>query len=89
MPFWIVFGFAAAVTGAGFVAVVALIVHRAIRAARDPEYRATIEALQARRMRAHDWSTSQLPPPVPSYDPATDPGNPASPMFPGDPGNPT
>ena len=80
MPFEVVFGIAAAVIAAGFVSVVSLAVHGAVRSARDPEYRARLEARSsALGGRSTTWTSS---------DPALDPGNPASAMFPGNPGNP-
>lgn len=81
MPFEVVFGFGVAVTSIGFVAVIGLVVHRAVRSARDPAYRARIEAQTSASMGGR--SATGL-----SYAPASDPGNPASPMFPGDPGGP-
>ena len=80
MPFEVVFGFAAAVVALGFVAVIALIIYNAVRSARDPEYRAYLKR-RAATDRSRTSTTGA------AYDPALDPGNPASPMFPSNPGN--
>lgn len=87
MPFGVVFGIGAAVVAIGFVTVISLVIYRAIRSVRDPEYRAYLEAQSstASRRRSAMGMNSAMGMP---YDPTSDPGNPASPMFPGNPGNP-
>ena len=81
MPFEVMFGIAAAVVALGFAAVISLIIYNAVRSARDPEYRAHLER-QSASSRNQTLMTGA------AYDPALDPGNPASPMFPSNPGNP-
>lgn len=87
MAFGVMFGIGVVVVAIGFVTVVGVVIYRAARSARDPEYRA---ALKAKSVAARDRSSSlgmnsamRTP-----YNPASDPGNPANPMFPVNPGNP-
>ena len=44
MPLGIVFGIGVAVVAIGFVTAISLVIYRAVRSARDHEYRAYLEA---------------------------------------------
>lgn len=87
MPFEVVFGIGVAVVAIGFVTVIGLVVYRAIRSARNPDYRAHLEAQWATASRRSSLTGTSSGMGTP-FDPASDPGNPASPMFPGNSGNP-
>jgi hypothetical protein len=87
MPFGIVFSVGVVIVAIGFVTVIGLVIYRAVRSARDPEYRAFLEA-QSAAARTGGSSIGMSSVTGTPYDPSSDPGNPASPMFPGNPGNP-
>jgi len=87
MPFGVVFGVGVVIVAIGFVAVTGLVIYRAVRSARDPEYRAALEA-QSAAARTRSSSIGMSSAMGAKYDPSSDPGNPASPMFPGNPSNP-
>ncbi|TDS80430.1 hypothetical protein CLV52_0993 [Amnibacterium kyonggiense] len=88
MSFEVMFDIGVVVVAAGFVTVIGLVIYRAVRSARDPEYRAALAA-QSAAVRTRSSSIGLSSTMGTQYDPASDPGNPGSPMFPGNPGNPT
>jgi hypothetical protein len=87
MPFGVVFGVGVAIVGIGSVTVIGLVIYRAVRSARNPEYRASLQA-QSAAARTARLSIAMSSVTTTPYDPSSDPGNPASPTFPGNPGNP-
>ena len=80
MPFGIVFGIGVAVVAIGFVTVISLVIYRAVRSARDPEYRAYLEA-QTSTASSRNSAMGMNPAIGMPYDPTSDPGNPASGQF--------
>ena len=87
MPLGVVFVVGVVIVAIGFVAVTGLVIYRAVRSGRDPEYRAALEA-QSAVARARSSSIGMSPAMGATYDPSSDSGNPSSPMFPGNPSNP-